>query len=256
MFKLAFRLRQRLSALIDDVWRWETVDDTLQVVGMSRADTLRAFASRACVCGGAWRHFAEGLLSDNNVPAAELCSLVLRCLIHGRHESLPVVALMGKQGGEGKSFFFGPLRTIFGHRHVQTTPQPGAFPLLGLENKRLAILDEWDFDERTLPLSLQLLWFERKAFPITRPQNKDYSGHLLYEASAPVFITCKEKHLGPIVASGRRAEWTGEPSEHTMLLRRLRVFQFSTKLRIPVGMRVVECGACFAQLLQHHTGWQ
>ena len=139
---------------------------------------------------------------------------------------------------------------------MQTTPQPGAFPLLGLENKRLAILDEWDFDERTLPLSLQLLWFEGKAFPITRPQNKDYSGHLLYEASAPVFITCKERHLGPIVASGRRAEWTGEPSEHTMLLRRLRVLQFSTKLRIPVGMRVVECGACFAQLLQHHTGWQ
>ena len=147
--------------------------------------------------------------------------------------------------------FFGPLRTIFGHRHVQTTPQPGAFPLLGLENKRLAILDEWDFDERTLPLSLQLLWFEGKAFPITRPQNKDYSGHLLYEASAPVFITCKEWHLGPIVASGRRAEWTGEPSEPTMLLRRLRVFQFSTTLRIPVGMRicnVFECASFYASV--------
>ena len=112
---------------------------------------------RVLVCaGGAWRHFAEkGLLSDNNVPAAELCSLVLRCLIHGRHESLPVVALMGKQGGEGKSFFFWLLRTIFGHTHVQTTPRPGAFPLLGLENKRLAILDEFDFDGRTLPLPLQ-----------------------------------------------------------------------------------------------------
>ena len=88
-----------------------------------------------------------------------------------------------------------------------------------------------------------MLWFEGKAFPITRPQNQDYSGHFLYEASAPVFITRKERHLGPIVASGRWDEWTGEPSEHTMLLRRLRVFQFSTKLRIPVGMRVVECGA-------------
>ena len=57
--------------------------------------------------------------------------------------------------GEGKPFPFGPLRAIFGHRHVHTTPQPGAIPLLGLENKRLAILDEFDFDERTLPLPLQ-----------------------------------------------------------------------------------------------------
>ena len=64
------------------------------------------------------------------------------------------------------------------------------------------------------------------------------------------------KHLGPIVASGRRAEWTGEPNEHTMLLRRLRVCHFSKRLRIPVGTRVVECGVCFARLLQHHTGWQ
>ena len=58
-------------------------------------------------------------------------------------------------GVEGKPFVFKRLRAIFGHRHVQTTPQPGALPFLGLENKRLAILDEFDFDERTLPLPLQ-----------------------------------------------------------------------------------------------------
>ena len=127
--------------------------DTLRVVGTSRAEILREFAVRPCTCGGSWRQFAEWSLAPNHVAAADLCSLVLQSHIHGRHESLSVVALMGKQGGEGKFFFLSPLRSMFGHQHVQPTPQPGAFPLLGLETKRLAILDEWDFDERTLSLS-------------------------------------------------------------------------------------------------------
>ena len=91
---------------------------------------------------------------------------------------------------------------------------------------------------------------------ITRPQNKDYSGHLLYQGTAPVFITCKEKHLGPIVAAGNRAESTGQASQHTMLLRRFRIFHFTKRLNIPAGTRIVECGACFAQMLRDHTGWQ
>ena len=136
----------------------------------------------------------------------ELCADIYRSIAHGRDESLPVVCLVGKFGGEGKSFFFAPLRNIFGPDYVQARPQPGNFPLLGLETKRCCILDEWDFDEDTFPLSAQLLWFEGKAFPVTRPQNKDYTGHLLYKGSAAVFVTCKEEEeVAPIVAKAQAA---------------------------------------------------
>ena len=63
---------------------------------------------------------------------------------------------------------------------------------MGLECMRVVVMGEWDFGEQVIPLSAQLLWFEGKAFPITRPQNKDYTGHLLYEEAAPVYIACKE----------------------------------------------------------------
>ena len=36
LFKTAWRLRKRLSSIIDDVWSWETVGEALKVVGPSR----------------------------------------------------------------------------------------------------------------------------------------------------------------------------------------------------------------------------
>lgn len=74
----------------------------------------------------------------------------------------PVVVLMGRFGGEGKSFF-----SVFGFDNVQDSPAPGSFPLLGLE-KKLVRLGERAFDTSVLPLPTQLLWYEGKAPPITR----------------------------------------------------------------------------------------
>ena len=156
---------------------------------------------------------------------------------------------MGRFGGEGKSFFFAPLRTIYGKDYVQPTPQPGSFPLLGIETKRVAILDEWTFDESTLPLATQLLWFEGKAFPVTRPQNNK-KGHCLYEGTAPVFITCSEKHLGPISEKGRRAAAMGLSSA----MRRLRIYGFSQKLPMASGAMIPEYGASFARVLMERSG--
>ena len=92
--------------------------------------------------------------------------------------------------------------TIFGVENVQATPQPGNFPLLGLEKKKVALLDGWCFDADVLPLARQLVWYEGKPFPLTRPQNlSTCSGQILYRGTAPVFVTCKdsckEKDLAP-----------------------------------------------------------
>ena len=155
---------------------------------------------------------------------------------------------MGRFGGEGKSFFLAPLRNVMGLENVQATPQPGSFPLLGLERRKVVLLDEWAFDTSVLPLCTQLLWYEGKSFPLTRPQNKDYSGHLLYTGSAPIFATCKEKELAPIMQKAQEATQLGQPSEWTMLLRRLKIFRFSVPLQDP-RCKIPECPACFANLI-------
>ena len=246
--------RSKLPALIDDVWSWENVSDDLVLLGQSRLERLTACAHGPCRCGGAWRQAAEWILEKNGLDKKLFCHDIYVSIVKGRHESLPVVCLVGRFGGEGKSFFFAPLRNVFGPDHVQNRPQPGNFPLVGLETKRAAVLDEWDFDEDTLPLSTQLLWFEGKAFPITRPQNKDYTGHLMYHGSAPIYITCKEEAVKPMIDAAQRARATGKPSSETMLLRRLRLYLLTLPLPVQAGVTIPECEACFAQLVLHYAG--
>ena len=254
LFNMAWRIRHRLAALIDDVWSWETVSDDLAMLRETRLERFGACAHGQCCCQGAWRQAAEWMLWANGLDKRQLCQDIYRSIAQGRHESLPVVCLVGRFGGEGKSFFLAPLRRMYGRENVQPRPQPGNFPLIDLEKKRVAVLDEWDFDEKTLPLSTQLLWFEGKDFPITRPQNKDYTGHLLYKGTAPVFITCKELHVKPIVRAAQEAINTGNASQETMLLRRLRLYWLSEKLPLPEGVQIPECPTCFAQLVVHYAG--
>ena len=252
LFQYAFKIRSKLSALIDDVWAWETVSDDLALLGQSRLERLVAAGKGPCTCAGWWRHCAEWALQANCINATELCGDVWRSIAQGRCESLPVVVLMGKHGGEGKSFVLAPLRSIYGQEYVQASPEIGSFPLLDLELKRLVLLDEWDFADHVVPLSTQLLWYEGKAFPIKRPQNNNI-GHLLYKGTAPIFITCKEKVLGPMIVWAQQAAARGEASHLTMLLRRLKVYGFSVKLPLPEGTQISECGACFSQMIQHYA---
>lgn len=253
LFSFAFKNRRTLQGLIDDVWSWESVDDTLALHAKTRVERLVEVSREPCKCGGRWRQLAEQCCYLNSIDIASLCTDIHMLLRDGRRADRFVLILMGRFGGEGKSLWFAPLRTIYGEDNVQGTPQIGNFPLLGLETKKLALLDEWCFDASVLPLVTQLLWYEGKPFPITRPQNKDYSGHLLYRGSAPVFATCKEKDLGPIFEQARKATACGKPSEHTMLLRRLRVYALNHKLPVHADETVQECGACFARTVLHHS---
>ena len=252
-FALAWKLRGKLSSIIDDVWDLEAVGDDLRLLDRSRVELMVAAAQGPCVCQGSWRRLAEHAMDANGVDKAALCGQIWMSLHMGRHESTPTVVLMGRFGGEGKSFLLAPLKHVLGKKYIQFTPQPGSFPLLNLECKRAAVLDEWAFDNSVVPFSTQLMWFEGKSFPITRPQNKDYVGHVLYEGSAPVFITTKEKDLGPIVAAAAAATETGTASEHTMLLRRLAIHSFHVKLPVQKGVKIPECACCFAQLVMQYA---
>ncbi|CAE8608714.1 unnamed protein product [Polarella glacialis] len=241
LVNLAFKIRRQLPALIDDVWSWETVDDTLSLQGQPRIERLFAAAREAC--NGQWRYLAEACLRLNCINARSICSDVFLLLRDGRRTDRPVLVLMGRFGGEGKSFFLAPLRSIYGQQNVQATPQPGSFPLLNLETKKVVLMDEWAFDSAVVPLPTQLLRYA---------QNKEYSGHLLYQGSAPIFVTCKEKDLGPLICKAEAAVRLGEASEHTMLLRRLRVYTLSQKL--PVAEVHHECGSCFAKMIIQNSG--
>jgi len=252
-FSLAWKLRAKLSAMIDDVWELECVGDDLRLLDQTRTQLMAAAAAGPCCCQGVWRQLAEWSLAANGVDQVGLCGQIWLSLHRGRHESLKTVVLMGRHGGEGKSFFLAPLRHVLGKKFVQVTPQPGSFPLLGLECKRAVVLDEWKFDSSVVPFSTQLMWLEGKAFPITRPQNKDYVGHMLYDGTAPLFITTKEKDLGPIIEAAEAARQQGMPSQNTMLLRRLSVHSFHVPLPVPQGAVVPECPACFAQLVMYYA---
>ena len=256
MLTFAFKNRQKLNGIIDDVWKWETVDDFLESQGQTRIEALLAAARGPCPCGAAWRARAEEALALNGIDTRAFCNQVLRLLQEGRGEHVSVMVLMGRRGGEGKSFLLAPLRNLYGVEHVQATPQKGNFPLLGLERKKVAVLEEWNMDPEVLALATQLLWYEGKPFPITRPQNSGcYNGHLLYQGSAPIFVTAKETDLGPLIAQAQQDAVHGTPSEHTMLLRRLQIWHFWHPLPVRpwTAPKIFECPTCFALMLMHHS---
>ena len=62
-------------------------------------------------------------------------------------------------------------------------------------------------------------------------------------------MACKEKDLGPMLSKAQKAMSEGRSSEHTMLLRRLRVYLFSCRLQVFSQGFIKECPACFARLV-------
>ena len=253
VFEWAFRNRARLPALIDDVWAWETVDDAISRVQSTRVEQM-IFASRQpCVCGGRWPQVAYTILRDNGFDASRFWHSIFMALHDGRREDKTVMVLVGRRGGEGKSFLYSPLMAIFGTEFVQSTMQKGNFPLMDIFDKRIALLDEWRFDDSVLDMSTQLLWFEGKPLTITLPQNQGTVGHRTYKGTAPIFITTKEEYLRELVLSAQLAEARDEASEATMLLRRLTLINFSSKLAIPKGVHIPPCGACFSKEVLRHA---
>ena len=141
------------------------------------------------------------------------------------------------------------MHKLYGTDGVQESPPPSSFPLLGLESKSVVLLDEWRFNEKILSLATQLLWYEGKPLPVARPQNQaGVAGHSLYQGTAPIFVTTKSADLERIQHEADWARQHGVPSEHTMLLRRLKVYMLQVATPTPGDTAIRDCGVCFARM--------
>ena len=75
----------------------------------------------------------------------------------------------------------------------------------------------------------------------------------MYRGRAPIFITTKADHIVAIERAAAWAQRTNQPSEHTMLLRRLKIFMLETPVPVPSGASIPECVSCFARMALHWT---
>lgn len=246
-----YKNRSRLNSIIDDAWEWEEVDGFLADVGQERFARFLDARSWPCVCEGRWVQHVQQSFLLNRVDVRELCQHVVSSLRVGRSEETLVVTLLGRFGGEGKSLFFAPLAELYGEGLVQRRPAGGQFPLLGIHEKKVSILDEWSFSDDDLPMGLQLLWYEGKGVPVSRPQNvPGQSGHSMYKGSAPVFVTAPETAVTRLCAAAAGAP-TGEAC---MLLRRLKLFVFTVPIPAPAAPRIKPCPRCFARFVTEAAG--
>ena len=252
MQKYLFLHRQRLAPLIDDIWRWELIDEEVEVAQRSRLEGLMAAARSPCVCNGRWINYVVQSFLANGIAVGELCTDVKRLLVQGRSETTPVLVMAGTLGGEGKSFFLKPLKAVYGSTHVFNMPTPaGNFPLIDLPGSKVVFLDDWRFSECVLPFSAQCLWYDGSDLPLARPQNqRGISGHTIYKGTAPIFATTKLDFLERLQESAAVDEVTGEPlnTEASMLWRRLKVYTFRHRVPKP-DAHIKYCGCCFARLI-------
>ena len=239
-----FKNQDKIGALMEKVWAWEGVDRFLADATRPRFVQFLQARQSPCVCAGRWMQQVQLSLAMNRISIPELCKSVLSALERGRSENVQVPTLAGRFGGEGKSLFFAPLRPLFGADHLQERPAGGGFSLMGLEGKKVALLDEWTFFDEDLPLPHQLLWLEGKPVPVQRPQS-NFVGHTTYRGDAPIFVTSPEASLaGLCEQSAQRPQGPAG-----MLLRRLMIFSYTVPLPPPPPPRIAPCPRCFACLV-------
>lgn len=229
----------KLPGLIERAWAMEAAEASAEQRAKSRVELLHQAASGPCTCAGRWPVAAEDLFVRNGLDREAWAAAVLSALENGRRKG-NVVCHAGIEGDEGKSFLLQPLIPVFGSDKVFGTPSKSAFPMIELPSARIALLDDWRFNEEVIPFNVQLLWLEGKPFWINRPQNQ-HAGHLNYTDDAPVFVTTLASDIS-------RVKPGLQPGDIDMLLKRLCQFQFHAKLENP-DRTIPACGHCFAILV-------
>ncbi len=131
--------------------------------------------------------------------------------------------------------------------------------MLGLPLAKVAVLDEYRFDENVIAWATQCLWFDGSAVPVGRPQNvPGVTGNMMYKDSAPVFITTKLADLTRLENYAQAEPATGLPwdADASMICRRLKVFRFTVRVPKPAA-NFPCCAHCFAKLLMSQAAvWQ
>lgn len=252
-----FRIRRKLPTLIDDVWQWEEASDRVELSTKSRSSALSDAMATPCRCHGEWWPCIEGALKANGISASQLAHDFYLSFAFGRSETVPVIVLGGLHGGEGKSLLLSPIPAVLGEEYVLQGLASGAFPMMDLPSKKAVILNEWKFNNALISLGAQLLWFEGKAVPITKPQNdrETGSGHCLYRGSAPIFITSPLETLQPLIDQAEADRQNGRPSQLTMLMRRLHIYHFRMPCQ-PPRRQLDPCPSCFANfVMQGEEDW-
>ena len=170
MVEYLFKNRAKLSAMIDDIWRFEKVESLLAEARASRIDDLAKAKASACTCEGKWISTVVGAFIQNGIPITEVCYDLYCALRDGRGETTPVIVFAGAHGGEGKSMFLKGLVPTFGSEFIFKGPVKGNYPFLGIDGSKVSFLDEWRFDEKVIPWSVQCLWYEGSPVPSPRPK--------------------------------------------------------------------------------------
>lgn len=245
MVDFCFHNWDRLQAIVGKSWKVQHVETFIEFQSKSRWEVLQDALKGACTCQGEWAGFARQILHQNEILEGTWCTAVATALKEGRAKGT-LVCHAGLHGNEGKSFLLRPLLRMFGPDGVFVAPpSKSAFPLLGLEKARLALLDDWRFNDDIVPYALQLLWFEGAPFVISRPQTH-FSGHLRYCKDDPIFITTLLSDLTEL--KGKRGLQQGDVD---MMLKRLLIFKFTKPIALPKNV-VQGCGPCFAAFLLGH----
>jgi hypothetical protein len=73
-------------------------------------------------------------------------------------------------------------------------------------------------------------------------------GHSRDRGTAPIFATTKEEWLAAIHNAIAYAKKQGKPSEHTMLLRRLRIYTLTVACPVAGSITIADCPACFSRM--------
>ncbi|MEO2002904.1 MAG: hypothetical protein ABGY41_02260, partial [Candidatus Poribacteria bacterium] len=201
----------------------------------TRMAIVAATAASADPCEGRWKAAAEELLTFQGF-AFTFEDVCLHALLHGRGKDANV--WLAGETGRGKSFLLQPLLKLFS---VFINPAPGRFALQNLPGNDVVLIEDYRCEEQIVTTRTLLTWLDGQPFSIAIPRTEEGARDIVYEESAPVFISSS---TAPLVYVGRRID-RGETDQ---LAARFVVLHFRHYFPNP-NRQIAPCAVCFARLL-------
>jgi len=223
-------------------WTWALEGGAPAPAPVDRMARLREVAeSGECVCHGRWTPAAEYLLDLQKVDSKAFRALVTRALQLGRRKDVNV--LVTGVPDAGKTFVFKPLAKIY--RSFQTRGQRERFPLQGLPECDVVVLQDVRYESFGLCWDDWLRWGDGETLMINVPRNVAGASSVEYDGTAPLFATMADVFhfpLGEARQTGRDVE-----RENAQFRSRWRIVHFPTAIPPELRDRALEpCAKCAA----------